>query len=69
MAGAMSGAKLMGLSLKRKNSNWVEATGCPGTIAGKAGFNSPGTKRAGSTYDRYTGQMGYDGKCPSMGKK
>jgi hypothetical protein len=68
MAGSMSGAKLMALSLKRAGSNWIEATGCPGTIAGKAGFNSAGTKRAGDTFVPATGQMGYDGKCPTMGK-
>jgi hypothetical protein len=68
MAGSMSGSALSGLSLKRAGSNWIEATGCPGKIAGKAGFNSAGTKRAGNPYVPATGCMGYDGKCPTMGK-
>jgi hypothetical protein len=68
MAGAMSGAKMMGLSKKRAGSNWVDATGCPGKIAGPAGFKYSGTKRAGNPDVVATGHMGYPGKAPSMGK-
>ena len=68
MAGAMSGAKMMGLSIKRAGKVWVDATGEPGKMGGKAGFDSPGTKRAGNPHIDATGCMGYDGKAPSMGK-
>ena len=68
MAGSMSGANLMGLSLKRKGDNWVPETGAPGKIGGKAGFATSGMKRAGNPDVVATGHMGYDGKCPTMGK-
>jgi hypothetical protein len=57
MAGAMSGANMMGLSMKRAGKTWVEATGEPGKMGGKAGFDSPGTKRAGDPEVQATGRM------------
>lgn len=59
---------MMGLSLKRKGDNMIMATGKPGMIAGKKGFDSAGTKRAGNPMVQATGMMGCCGKGPTMGK-
>ena len=58
MAGSKSGKALSALSLKRAGSNFVQATGAPGKIAGKLSPWAPGESRKGNPYVPNTGQMG-----------
>jgi len=57
MAGSKAAA-LSALSLKRAGSNFVQATGAPGKIAGKLSPWAPGEKRAGNPAVEATGYMG-----------
>lgn len=71
MAGAMSGKRLMGLSMSRKGDPMIEATGRPAQSGAKpmtthkgAKFSGGAMKRNGNNMVYGTGRPGAAGEAP-----